>query len=282
MKRRALTLLLALGCRHPSAPTPAPEAPASLVFRLNGADVRTLSLHDLTSAAAPRTVTVFDPYYQHAKTFRAIPLDAVLRAGFRGAVTAPLATQHFVLRARDGYTVPITGERLLDVGAHLAIADTAFPSWEPIGPQHVNPGPFYLIWTGAEQTDQESYPRPWQLAAIEITPFERVFPHTVPTASPEGSPARRGFELFAHDCIHCHAINREGGHVGPDLNVPQNITEYRPELQIRQYIRNPLTFRYGAMPAHPNLTDADLDALLAYLRAMRELKYDPPSPRTPP
>ena len=38
-------------------------------------------------------------------------------------------------------------------------------------------------------------------------------------------------------------------------NVPQSIVEYRPEAQIRAYIRNPLTFRYGAMPPHPHLDD---------------------------
>ena len=63
--------------------------------------------------------------------------------------------------------------------------------------------------------------------------------------------------------------------MGPDLNVPQNVTEYRPEDQIRAYIKNPLAFRYGSMPAHPNLSEADLDGLLAYFRAMKERKHDP-------
>jgi hypothetical protein len=29
------------------------------------------------------------------------------------------------------------------------------------------------------------------------------------------------------------------------------------------------------MPAHPHLKEADLDALMAYFRAMKELKHDP-------
>jgi len=73
----------------------------------------------------------------------------------------------------------------------------------------------------------------------------------------------------------CHAINGEGGTVGPDLNVPQSIVEYRPVPQIKAYVRDPATFRYGNMPAHPDLSGADLDALVAYFRAMKDRKHDP-------
>ena len=113
----------------------------------------------------------------------------------------------------------------------------------------------------------------WQLARIEISAFEKTFPHTVPARDDES--AMRGFELFRSQCIRCHAINREGGRVGPDLNVPQNVTEYRPEPQIRGYIKNPQTFRYGNMPANPHLSEKDIDELVAYLRSMSRLKHDP-------
>jgi len=63
--------------------------------------------------------------------------------------------------------------------------------------------------------------------------------------------------------------------VGPDLNVPRSIVEYRPVAQIKAYIRDPTSFRYGKMPAHPDLSAADLDALIAYFRAMSAQKHDP-------
>ena len=63
--------------------------------------------------------------------------------------------------------------------------------------------------------------------------------------------------------------------MGPDLNIPRSIVEYRPIEQIRDYVRNPEVFRYTSMPAHPGFTDADLDALIAYFAAMRERKQDP-------
>ena len=85
----------------------------------------------------------------------------------------------------------------------------------------------------------------------------------------------RGFELFRGECIRCHAVNREGGRVGPELNVPQSIVEYRDSEFLRAYIRDPLRFRYGAMPPHPGLDDGDLDDLIAYFRAMSTRKHDP-------
>lgn len=260
----------------PTAPTAAAEEPgARLEFRVDGRTVRVLTLAELEQVVGAETVENFDGYYHRAKRFRALRLDRVLDEAFRGAVGGPLRARHFVLRARDGYTVPISGERLLEPGAYLAVRDLDRPGWEPIGPQRANPGPAYLVWREPSQVDLETHPRPWQLAAIEVARFEAVFPHTAPTGEPEGSPALRGYGLFAELCVRCHAINREGGRVGPDLNVPQSVTEYRPEAQIRAYVRNPMTFRYGAMPAHPNLTDADLDGLVAYLRAMALRKHDP-------
>jgi mono/diheme cytochrome c family protein len=131
------------------------------------------------------------------------------------------------------------------------------------------------VWTGPEQRDTHRYPWPYQLAAVELTNVTRAFPHTLPAGMPEGDPAWRGYAIFRDECIACHAINREGGSVGPDLNVPRSIVEYRPVEQVRTYIRNPTTFRYSNMPSHEDLSPSDLDALIAYFRAMKERKHDP-------
>jgi mono/diheme cytochrome c family protein len=270
-------------CRPASSTTEALEGPvdpsATLSFVVEGRTLRTLSLGALTREIPSQTVSTADPYYGRVKRFRALPIDRVLALGFAGVAGPPLATRHFVLRARDGYTVPIAGERLLEGGAWLALYDLDHPPWEPIGPRRSDPAPVYLIWSGAAQSSLETHPRPWQLVQFELARFEDVFPHTVPPGAGEGSPAREGFMVFVRECIRCHAINREGGRVGPELNVPQSIVEYRPEAQIRAYIRNPLTFRYGAMPPHPHLTEAQLDGLLAYFRVMSAHKHDPDAAR---
>src|SRR4029077_21268172 len=92
---------------------------------------------------------------------------------------------------------------------------------------------------------------------------------------PPDAPAWKGYTIFRSECIACHAINGEGGTIGPELNVPQSIVEYRPEEQLKAYIRKPETFRYTSMPSHEHLTPADLDAVIAYFRAMRDRKHDP-------
>ncbi len=63
--------------------------------------------------------------------------------------------------------------------------------------------------------------------------------------------------------------------MGPELNVPQSIVDYRPAEQIKAYIRNPVTFRYGHMPPHPDLSDGDLEDLVRYFVHMSARKYDP-------
>jgi len=228
----------------------------------------------LTKRIATEDWRAFDPYYNKNKHYRALPLRAVLEAGFEGEDVA-LDEAFYVLEALDGYQVPIAGKRLLEPGSYIAIADLEVAGWQPIGPQSVTPGPFYFVWRGDEQQELTSHPRPWQLAVIAISPFEQTYRHTVPTGEPAESAAMQGFAIFREQCVRCHAVNREGGRIGPDLNVPQSIVEYRPRAQIRAYIRDPHTFRYSNMPANPHLSDSDLEHLLAYFDAMRSRKYDP-------
>ena len=239
----------------------------------DGKTVATLTRAELIAAVKPVNVETFDPYYEKTKHFRALPLASVIARGFGGS--RDLAKLDYVLRARDGYAVPMRGSLVHEEGGYIAIEDLDVPGWEPIGPQHVSPGPFYVVWTKPAQGDLDSHPRPWELDKIEIARFDVIYPHTSP-GTPEGAPATLGYDLFKDQCIKCHAINREGGHVGPDLNVPKNITEYRPEDQIRAYIKDPASFRYGNMPAHPEMTNQQLDELLAYLRAMKDRKSGGP------
>jgi mono/diheme cytochrome c family protein len=244
---------------------------ATLSFSKDGSPVRTASLAELTKTIPAETVTGWDPYYQKQKRFRGLPLTKVLEAGF-GAEA--LATKEFVLRAKDGYAVYFRGSLATEAGGYVAFEDLDVPAWEPIGPQQANPGPFYVVWREPAQAELESHPRPWQLASIEMLRFEAAYPHTSPGALADSDAAMIGYHLFRDRCFKCHAINREGGRVGPELNVPRNILEYRPEEQVRAYIRNPLSFRYGNMPAHPDFNDENLDSLVAYLRAMQSRKHD--------
>jgi len=276
MRAWAAALLLAAAVAGRAT---AADYPRELRFVRPGAPDVVLGADALAAACGAETVAIDDPYYGRRKQFRACPLAAVVQLGF-GRPAAALAAESVVFRARDGYAKPASGAVLAEPGGWLAFADAEHardgdPGWQPIDRKQVDPGPFYLVWSGAAQRDTTAHPWPYQLASIELTPIEALFPHIVPHGVAPGSPARAGYDLFRVHCIACHAINGEGGTIGPDLNVPRSIVEYRPVDQIKAYIRDPQSFRYTSMPAHPHLTDAQLEALLAYFAAMKDRKHDP-------
>ena len=269
------TLAAVLGSAGATLPALA-ESETVLVFERDGATVATVSRARLGATCGLRRLSVDDPYYETQKHFLACPLAAVLESGF-GADSAELAGEFFVLEALDGYSRPAAGEQLFEDGAFLALgeADGGVGHWQPIDRRQVDPGPFYLVWAGAGQSDPHRYPWPYQLAKIRIASLAQRYPHMRPEGLPDTHAAWDGLRLFQSQCLACHSINGDGGKVGPELNVPQSIVEYRPAAQIKAYIRNPETFRYTTMPAHPGLSTRDLNALLAYFQAMNSRKHDP-------
>ncbi len=247
----------------------------TLRFLLDGTEVGSIDRAALEARCNTQRIEVDDPYYGRRKSFLACPLRKVLALGF-GEAALTFADRNFFLRARDGYVKPASGSVLLEDGGFLAFADAEHdPSWERIDRRQVDPAPFYLVWNGPQQNDIHRYPWPFQLASIEVARFETEYPNTLPRGAPTRSSAWQGFAIFRSECVACHAVNGEGGRIGPDLNIPQSIVEYRPADQIKAFVRNPRTFRYTSMPAHLHLSNEDLDALVAYFEAMKDRKRDP-------
>jgi mono/diheme cytochrome c family protein len=101
------------------------------------------------------------------------------------------------------------------------------------------------------------------------------FPAIVPDPSvPAASQVRRGFIVFQRTCFACHTLNGEGdARLGPDLNIPHNPTEYLGTELLRAYIRDPQSLRRWPQAKMQGfdtraLSDADLDAVIAYLKYM--------------
>lgn len=77
------------------------------------------------------------------------------------------------------------------------------------------------------------------------------------------SAGRRIYTLNA--CTSCHGADREGTNVYPSL---KNLSKTRTEKQIATLLKT----GKGQMPAFPNLSDEDMDALVAFLFDKTDLK----------
>jgi len=279
-------LALGLGLAAAAAATGPSAQTAQLVFRREDGRETALSKSELRARCEPREVEVVDPYHGAPRRYVACSLERVFELGF-GAPPAAFAGEEFLLEALDGYTRAAPGRQLAEGGGWIALEDAERAArgeggFEPLDRRQVDPGPFYLVWSGPGRNDPHRWPWPYQLARISVARFEERFPHTVPVGVALDAPARRGFEIFRRECAMCHAVNGEGGRVGPELNVPRSIVEYRPAAQIKAYVRDPQRFRYTSMPSHLHLSEEDLDALVAYFTHMSAHKRDPgPRPAAP-
>lgn len=254
-------------------------SPESLHFRRGGEEVASLTRAELVARCGRQEVSVADPYYKARKTFHATPLPCVLEFGF-GSLPRSWGEQEIIFQALDGYARSATAETLSLEGGFLALGDAGLASWPeilwaPIGREETNPAPFYIIWDQPGQQDPHLFPWPYQLSVVEMKSVVAAYPHTVPTGLADDDPGWRGHEIFLRDCLTCHAINGDGGVVGPELNLPQSIVEYRDVEQLKLFVRDPQSFRYTRMPANEHLSDADLADLIAYFQAMKVRKNDP-------
>ena len=60
--------------------------------------------------------------------------------------------------------------------------------------------------------------------------------------------------------------------MGPELNVPKNIFEYRPGDLVRAFVRNPQSFRAASLMPPQMISNDKIEAIFVYLRAMEKRK----------
>lgn len=267
-------LILFVAATLLSLPVSSQSSESRLVFKESGQKISSLTPSGLADVVRPTEIEIFNPLMNKNKRYLAVELKTLLDAVYGTKWYSPRYSD-IAFKALDSYEAVANLQRLREDGAYLAYEDLDRANgWEPIGHKLADPGPFFLVWANQHQTTANAYPWPWQVAAIDLLRFEHRYPAVVPRGSKPGSPERLGFELFRSRCLRCHAMNRQGGKVGPDLNAPQSIVAYRSEKMIKSYIRQASKFRYTQMPDHPDLTDLDLDNLYRYFKHQDQHRYE--------
>ena len=217
-------------------------------------------------------------YPDQTFNLKAIPLCSLLKLEDKevGVVLKVQASDKYISYFNLKRIYPCDKERAST--AYLAIEEKDKP-WPIVTKLKRSAGPFYLIWIGKKvaQTD-------WVFAVETIsTTSHNPFSDLLPAKST--ALQAQGLEIFASHCGVCHSINLIGNlEIGPDLNVPLNPTEYFSEKLLRQFIRNPQSLRYMKNDkmfafTKDELSEQELDAVIAFLQLMREHKITVPTNR---
>ncbi|WP_046869457.1 cytochrome c [Microvirga massiliensis] len=235
---------------------------------------RTLTTEELLARPDVATIQVpADVVYQRTMTYRAVPLRALL-----GVDRIP-SDQDLQVIGTDGFVTNLPAGLISDTpgaGAApwLAIEPPNDP-W-PLTANGLAIGPFYLVWLDPAASGVRSEQWPFQVASIRTVPARATqWPQlAVADDLPADSPVRTGQVLFATQCMVCHPMSGAGdATMGPDLNMPHNPTEYFQPWALKAFIRNPRSVRVWSEMKMPgfeeaSLSDADLDAIIAYLGYM--------------
>lgn len=234
----------------------------------------TIELAGIDLSAAKRIQIEKDPVYKTAKEYEAIPLTQVLS---RFSETDRAAKDRVVVFvAKDGYSVSMALADAMSEQGFIAFRDTEAPSGQKwltfkFGKETTTPAPFYLVWP-KQGLDKWRYPWPFQLASISLQPASTFFGAAAPAKKTDD--IRTGFNLFSTYCIRCHSVNLSGGQVGPELNIPKNITEYFIEAELAGFILNAPSYRSGTkMPSFEKILDRQqAEAIVTYLKYMKNEK----------
>jgi mono/diheme cytochrome c family protein len=222
------------------------------------------------------TVSVDDPVYKRKMRFEGYRLADALRKLVPALPRFQASGAELVLRAADGYSPSMSLTLALSRNGIIAFRDLSRPENDPFekvaqGKKTVSPAPYYLVWPDVDPKDTK-FKWPYQLVEIEVKSYADHFGEAVPrdTRGARGKRAERGFALFREHCIQCHSVNLVGGKLGPELNVPKNITEYWLPDILPDFIKNASAYRARSqMPPFENLSQQQVQDILYYLDVKR-------------
>jgi mono/diheme cytochrome c family protein len=237
---------------------------------------RAFTRAELERSLTNHVITVDDPDHDQAVTYDAFALNDILKLA--GAEQGH--GDELVFGARDGYAPTVAHALLASHTAYVAWREHGNPQeWSPVkqGKAMVSPAPYFLVWAEGESLGAE-FPWPYQLVRIEVVDFASKYTALYPHDVAADAAAMRGFRSFKTHCLRCHSVNLEGGDLGPELNIPKNVTEYWDAQHLRAFIHDATAYHaHSKMPSFVGvLTAADIDDLVNYLALMKTRKRAQP------
>lgn len=243
-------------------------------FANDSLSIDLVALQKQGSLKSTTLITVYDdPVYHSTKRYEALSLSKLLET--HTAINNLEANKYqIIFECEDGYKPMMSLEKFIAVKSFLAVRDADAPKgelWSKIikDGHEMKAAPFYLVYQGVSTKDTD-LKWPYNLIKIHLIPNSQNIVLLFPK---DDTKAQVGFELFNKNCVTCHAINKIGGNMGPELNYPKSITEYWDTNQLKAFIKNPASFRDGVkMPTPANLNNKEIDEIVYYLEYMANHK----------
>ena len=266
-----ILLVFLIGCNKPQKNT---EKTAKVVENQVNSDSLTIDLVILKEKGFLKNTEVIsiknDPVYHKTKKFNAILLKSLLEK-FSSVKRLDASQMKIVFECVDGYKPEMPLDKFLASKAYLALSDVDAPAgkeWQTIMKDNheMTAEPFYVVY--ADSPADNDYKWPYNLIKIHFEPAAE----NESFIKPHDETALKGFELFKKNCQTCHAVNKVGGKMGPELNYPKNVTEYWKTGELKGFIKNPNNYRNEVKMPVLNLSDSEIDEILKYLSVMAKQK----------
>jgi cytochrome c2 len=243
------------------------EVPASDSLTIDLLDLREKGLLKNTQIVMVK----LDPVYHKNKRFNALPLKDILEK-YSSINRMNANDLKVVFECEDGYKPEMPLEILLSAKAFLAVSDVDAPKgreWEILlkNGQESKMEPFYVVYEDVSG-DDVSYKWPYNLVKIHLAPLHE----NDEALKPKNKSTLAGYEIFKNRCQTCHAINKIGGKMGPELNYPKSVTEYWKTDDLKAFIQNPASYRNNVKMPTLGIKPEEANEIVKYLSYMSEHK----------